>query len=76
MKARIGVAESTKVIEIEIDDVATFRIDVESAFGSAESIAWFTDVKKRLVGVPTGRIAYVEIDAEDGARSVGFATTG
>jgi len=73
MKARIGVAESTKVIEIDVDDAATFKSQVEGAFASDEAIAWFTDVKKRTVGVPTGRIAYVEIDAEDGSRSVGFA---
>lgn len=76
MKARIGVAESTKVIEIEVDDAATFKEQVESALASEDVIAWFTDVKKRTVGVPTGRIAYVEMDAENGARSVGFAPTG
>lgn len=73
MKARIGVAESSKVIEIEAADVATFRAEVERALASDDAIAWFTDVKERTVGVPTGRIAYVEIDAEDGGRSVGFA---
>ncbi|HJR91321.1 MAG TPA: DUF3107 family protein [Acidimicrobiia bacterium] len=73
MKARIGVADSTKVIEIEVDDAVAFRDEVETVMKSDETVAWFTDVKQRTVGVPTARIAYVEIDAEDGARSIGFA---
>ena len=73
MKARIGVADSTKVIEIEVDDAVAFRDEVETVMKSDETVAWFTDVKQRTVGVPTVRIAYVEIDAEDGARSIGFA---
>lgn len=73
MKARIGVADSTKVIEIEVDDAVAFRDEVETVMKSDETVAWFTDVKQRTVGVPTARIAYVEIEAEDGARSIGFA---
>lgn len=76
MNARIGVADSSKVIEIEIDDPAGFRQEIESAFSAGEAIAWFTDVKKRSVGVPTGRIAYVEIDSEEGAHRVGFTPGG
>ena len=76
MKARIGVADSAKVIEIEVDDAASFRDDVETAMMSEEAVAWFTDVKRRTVGVPTARIAYVEIDAEDGERSIGFSPGG
>lgn len=73
MKARIGVAESAKVIEIDVDDAAGFKGEVEAALAGSDSMVWFTDVKKRTVGVPVGRIAYVEIEAEDGARSIGFA---
>lgn len=73
MKARIGVAESGKVIEIEIDDADKFRAQVEEAFAGDTGVYWFTDVKRRSVGVPVGKIAYVEIDSEEGNRTVGFA---
>lgn len=72
MNARIGVAESSKVIEIEISDPGAFQQEVEEAMASDEGMAWFTDVKKRTVGVPTSRIAYVEIDSDDSAHRVGF----
>ena len=43
------------------------------AFSAGSPILWFEDTKHRLVGIPTGRIAYVEIDQEGEARSVGFS---
>lgn len=73
MRARIGVADSGKVIEIEVDDPDGFRSDVEAAFASEQEVSWFTDVKQHLVGVPVKRIAYVEIDPEESERKVGFA---
>ena len=73
MKARIGVVDNAKVVEIEIDDPDGFRAEIERAFGSSQQVFWFTDVKNRTVGIPLGRIAFVEIDAEDGVRRVGFA---
>lgn len=73
VKARIGIAESSKVIEIEVGDADEFRNRVEQAFRSEQEVYWFTDLKKRSVGVPIERIAFVEIDPEDGDRRVGFA---
>ena len=73
MKARIGVAESGKVIEIEVEDAEAFRRDIEEAFSSDTKVYWFADVKRRSVGVPIARIAYVEVDSEDTSRKVGFA---
>nr|MBO2498497.1 DUF3107 domain-containing protein [Acidimicrobiia bacterium] len=73
MKARIGVADSSKVIEIEVEDAEKFRAQVEEAFASEETdVYWFTDVKNRSIGVPVNRIAFVEIDPDE-PRKVGFA---
>lgn len=76
MKARIGVADAGKVIEIEVDDAEAFRSEVEAALASSRDVYWFIDVKHRSVGVPVGRIAYVEIEPEDGGRTVGFSPGG
>ncbi len=72
MQARIGVADTGKVIEIDIDDPDTFRTTVEKAMASGEAMMWFTDSRKRTIGVPTHRLAYVEVDSEESARTVGF----
>lgn len=76
MKARIGVAESSKVIEIEVDDPEAFQSQVEAAFASEAAVTWFTDAKQRTVGVPVGKIAYVEIDSQADAHRVGFGPAG
>lgn len=73
MKARIGVADSTKVIEIEVEDSDAFRSDVENAFSSERVVYWFTDDRGLSVGIPVGRIAYVEIETEESRHRVGFA---
>lgn len=77
MKAKIGVAEVEKVIEVEVEDAASFRKEIEEALTSGQGgVYWVTDVKARSVGVPVARIAYVEIDSEDAGRTVGFAPGG
>jgi hypothetical protein len=70
---KVGVAESNRVIEIETDDPEAFRESIEEAFASSRSVFWFEDTKKRLVGVPVARLAYVEIEQDGSARQIGFA---
>lgn len=71
MQVRIGVAESSKLVELEIEDLKKFRQSVEEAVKDG-GIAWFKDVRGREVGIPSSRIAYVEIESPDSERSVGF----
>jgi hypothetical protein len=66
------VADADRVVELEIDDPAELRRKIDSAFFSGESILWFEDTKKRLIGIPREKVAYVEFDQDAEARSVGF----
>jgi hypothetical protein len=70
MKARIGVSETDKQIEVEVEDVKTFKKEVERSVADG-GVAWFTDSRGRSVGIPARNIAYVEIDETD--KTVGFA---
>jgi hypothetical protein len=72
VKVRIGIADSTKVVELDIDDAKSFERDVTAAIAGDDPLLWVDDSKKRRVGVPVTRIAYVEIETDDSARSVGF----
>lgn len=72
MKVRIGVAESDKIVELEIDDVDAFKKSVASAVESGD-MSWFKDTKGREVGIPAARLAYVEVEGEADGRAVGFA---
>lgn len=76
MQARIGIVDSGKVIEIEVEDSDAFRSEIEEVLSGGGGVHWFTDVKRRSVAIPVERIAYVEIDAEDANRQVGFTPGG
>ncbi len=74
MDVRIGIIQSMKELEIELDDTAD-RASLEAEFGAAlaaEQIVWLTDRKGRRVGVPASRVAYIEIGPNTAERRVGF----
>lgn len=72
MKVRIGIADTNKVVEIDVADVDDFKKEIERSLGEG-GLAWFTDTRGRTVGVPARSMAFVEIDAESGSQAVGFA---
>lgn len=73
MKVKIGVADADRVVEVETEDPASIRQMVDKAFAASEEVLWFEDTKKRLVGIPRNKVAFVEIEQEPDSRSVGFA---
>lgn len=74
IEVRIGVAESTKEISVEVDGKPEDYVkSVNDALLDTTGLLWITDHKGRRIGVPSARISYVEIDAEKGPRAVGFA---
>lgn len=72
MRVRIGISNTDKLIELEVDDVKDFRKEIERAVAS-ESLGWFVDSKGRTVGVPAKNVAFIEIDDADASTRVGFA---
>lgn len=73
MRVRIGIAESDRVVELDVDDPAAYEREIEEAFSGDSALIWFEDAKKRRVGVPRQRIAFVEIETQSELPSVGFA---
>jgi hypothetical protein len=72
MIVRIGIAETDKVIELEIEDVKAFKKEIEKAMDSG-GVAWFTDSKGRSVGIPPRSVAFVEVEDAEAHPTVGFA---
>jgi hypothetical protein len=72
MKVRIGIADTDKLVEIEIENADEFKSEVERAVEEG-GLGWFTDTKGRSVGIPAKNIAFVEIEDTDRASTVGFA---
>ena len=73
MEISIGVVDSPKEINLEIkeglDDLVK-RIDEALAGGTP--VLWLQDEKGKRIGIPSSKVAYVEIDPESAPRSVGF----
>ncbi len=72
MKVRIGILNTDKMVEIEIDDAKAFKKEIERAVRDGE-LGWFTDSKGRSVGIPAPNVAFIEMDDADEPTTVGFA---
>jgi len=72
---RIGVVQSPKEIELELPegtDADKLSAQVEKVVGSDGGVLWLTDRKGRRVGIPSARIAYIELNTTTDERRVGF----
>jgi uncharacterized protein DUF3107 len=73
MELRIGVVYTPKELTLDLDgDPDETVAHIESALADGKPILWVTDSKGRRVGVPVDKLAYIEVDAEEGNRQVGF----
>jgi predicted GTPase len=73
---RIGVTYSVREIEIDLDDStdrAALRKQVDEVLADDDLVLWLTDRKGREVGVPSKKIAFVEIGSSEQPRSFGFS---
>jgi hypothetical protein len=78
VEVRIGVTYTAKEIEVELPsdtDAGSVKGQIESALSSDDGVLWLTDRRGRTVGVPVGKVAYVEIGAPGDERRIGFAGT-
>jgi hypothetical protein len=73
MDLRIGVVHTPKELNLELDGTADEIVGkIDAALAEGTPILWVTDSKGRRVGIPTGRIAYVEVDEDGANKRVGF----
>lgn len=76
MDVRIGVTQAAREITLELEDDAKTRDDlkkaVDAALTGAVDTLWVTDKRGRQVGVPSAKLAYVDIGSSDTDRRMGF----
>jgi hypothetical protein len=76
MEIRIGVVFTPKELTLEPegapDDVVKM---VENALKDGLAMIWFEDVKGHKIGVPADKLGYIEVDADEGSKRVGFGST-
>jgi hypothetical protein len=62
MKVRIGVADTSREVEIDIDDPAAFIAMLEEAHTRGDAFVWVDAVDGKRVGIPLTRLGFVEIE--------------
>lgn len=75
MIVRIGVSNTAKELELELaDDVdaEAVKADVATALAVEEGMLWLTDKQGRQVGVPSAKVAYVDLGTPSSAPKIGF----
>jgi len=74
MEVKIGVVYSAKELSVELDDGKADELvaTVEAALKGGAPVIWLTDKKGRRVGVPSDKVAYIEVAEEDAAKRIGF----
>jgi Protein of unknown function (DUF3107) len=73
MELRIGVVHTPKELSVELDGTADEVVGmIDKAMADGTPMVWLTDSKGRRVGIPVGRIAYVEVDEDGANKRVGF----
>ena len=78
MDVRIGVTYSPREIDLQLaDDVDrdALRKQVDAVLADDTLVLWLTDRKGNEVGVPSAKIAYIELGSAGEARSFGFSST-
>jgi Protein of unknown function (DUF3107) len=71
---RIGVTNAPRELTLELadsTDVASLRAEIDRALGTDGAVLWLTDVKGRQIGVPVGKIAFLELGST-AERRIGF----
>ncbi|HSH62333.1 MAG: DUF3107 domain-containing protein [Actinomycetota bacterium] len=77
MVVRIGVTYTAKEIEVDLPDDADgdeVVKQIEEALADEVRVLWLTDRRGRRVGVPSAKVAYVEIGGHEDRR-VGFGVS-
>jgi len=72
---RIGVTHAPREISIEMaedTDRDTLKKQVAAALADDDAVLWLTDRRGRDIGIPSERIAYIEIGAPNDDRKIGF----
>ena len=74
MEVKIGVIYSAKELTVELDGGTADEVisAVEDALKGGAPVIWLTDKKGRRVGVPSDKVAYIEVAEEDAAKRIGF----
>jgi hypothetical protein len=77
MHVRVGVTDTPKELDVEMaegTDPDQLRSQIEAVLSSGEGLLWLTDRRGRTVGVPAGKVAWIDLATDDAEPRIGFGT--
>jgi hypothetical protein len=73
MEVRIGVIHTPKELTLDLgESVEDAMKMIDKALKSGDALVWLADAKGSRVGVALEKLAYIEIESEEGSKRVGF----
>ena len=75
MDVRIGVTNTMREIDLDVDDSierGQLKDHIEKALSTEDGVLWIADKKGREVAIPSAKVAYVEIGSPADGRTIGF----
>ncbi|HMS25532.1 MAG TPA: DUF3107 domain-containing protein [Acidimicrobiia bacterium] len=73
IEVKIGVSQHPHELDFEMEGTPDELISlVDEAVGAEKPMIWVTDSKGNRVGVPSAKIAFVEVRSVDDVKRVGF----
>lgn len=75
MEVRIGVVHTPKELTLDLGESVEDAVKmIDEALKSRDPLVWLTDSKGHRVGVALEKLAYIEIESEEGSKRVGFGS--
>lgn len=71
MRVRIGLSDTSREVEVVVDDVEAFIKELEQAVEAGKAMLWADDGDGHQYGIAAAKIAYVHVEG-DRERIVGF----
>jgi hypothetical protein len=72
---RIGVVDTMKELEVELPadvDAEKIQASIDDALADDDKVLWLEDRSGRKLGIPSSKVAYVELGRPDAERRIGF----
>jgi Protein of unknown function (DUF3107) len=76
MEVKLGVTDNPKELEVDVQQSAeeVAKTVEDAVAGGTRGVLWLIDSRGRRVGIPTDKLAYIEISEENPEKRVGFAS--
>jgi hypothetical protein len=74
---RIGVTYSPREIDLQLPDDTDrkkLQTEITKTLEGDGGVLWLTDKRGKVVGVPSSKVAYIELGSDSDSRSIGFSS--